>query len=259
MDTEMFLLLMQTQEYKDRTRAVMRYVTEASARTMLTETTSRVPSGPTYNSYKKSLKLVQIADQNPVFAVYGDSPEATVVDKSRDILIFRERNTGRRRDKGLEVLLRYQPWTADTLPYQPPSNQVEMRTRRVSEREVELVRKNIEAKRRDWTEDFARARVKVSSGNAVTDQKASSDLAYTALRLEYGLGGSRAVAHWRPALVAVKTQVERMFRRDDLLGRAMADWRYTGWKKWRSLSAELLPATVLDSIEPFQRKISQAG
>ena len=244
-------------ELELRAEAIRRYVAYTTAKLMLEEATARIPSGPAYNAYKKSLKLVQIPTGGAdVFAVYGEQPDATPVDASRDILVFRERNTGRRRDKGLEVLLQYQPWTADTLPYKPPDNQVETRTRRVSEREVELVRKRINEQKREWTEAFARARVKISQPGTDVAKEASTDLSYTALRLEYGLGGSRAVAHWRPALASVKERVAQLFTRDDILGKELIDPDAGEWKRWRSLSAEQVPATVQDSFDPFQTKIT---
>jgi hypothetical protein len=121
----------------------------------------------------------------------------------------------------------------------------------VSTREVEGVREKLQKSRPEWSKAFKDEGVKIDPSTKV---KATTDLAYTALRLEYGLGGSRSVAHWRPAIVATKQRVAALFE-SEVVGRAMLDWDFDGWKSWRNLSAAVVPGTEIDSFEEFQDKI----
>lgn len=252
LDTEDFFRMLRQGQLDARRKAVMRYITHTATKTVLDTVQSKIPSGPSYNTYRRSLKLVQFPTTDPVFAIIAES-KAEPVDSSRDVLYIRERNTGRRTPPEVKLLLQYQPWTADTLPLPPPTKFVEVIKRRVSEREVELVRKNVESKRREWTAAFTKAGVRLPQG-PVADSKAVPDIAYTAIRLEYGLGGSRAVAHWRPALASVRQQVTKIFS-DEEVGRALLDWSFSGWKRWRTLSEEFVPATVIESFDQFQDKL----
>jgi hypothetical protein len=245
------VLKMMRKNLVERQNLLKRFIAHTAAQTMLDDVRSAIPSGPAYNTYKSALKLVQFPTTEPVFAVTVEEARSEKTDSSRDILYFRERNTGRRLPPEVKILLQYQPWTADTLPFKPPEKNVEMRKRRVSEREVELVRQEIQKKRREWTGALNKAGVRIEP---VVGAEAVPDLTYTALRLEYGLGGSRAVAHWRPALVSVQQRVAQLFL-DDSTGKALFDPEYTGWMKWRTLSEEFVPATVIESFGQFQDKI----
>ena len=196
-----------------RQEAVQRYVVYNAAKIMLEEVISRIPTGADYASYRSSLRLVQSGVVNPVFAVAAEPAKVEEVDGSREVIYFEPKNA-RKPHPAVKLLMQYQPWTADTLPFKPPTS-------------IALISK----------------------------RKVSTDLAYTALRLEYGLGGSRSVAHWRPALVATQQRVAALFESDDQLARAMLDWDFDGWKAWRNLSAPPVPGTDIDSFEEFQDKI----
>lgn len=248
-----FVRMFQQDVLAERSEMVMRYITHGAASAMLEDVKSKIPSGPTYNTYKNALRLVQVPTKEPVFGIMADSPQKESSDNARDIIYFKLKNNGRRTPPEVKILLEYQPWTVDTLPIKPPEKYVEAQKRRVSEREVELVRKAINDKRRDWTEALTKLRIRIEP-MAPADTDAVPDVAYTALRLEYGLGGSRAVAHWRPALASVQQRVAQLFL-DDKVGKALMDPEDEDWKKWRSLSEEHVPATVIESFGQFQDKI----
>lgn len=251
-DTRMTLQMIENGFLALRAKAVRRYVVHSAAQIMLEEVVSRIPSGADYASYRSSLRVVQSGVVNPVFAVAAEPTKAEDVDGARDVLYFQPVNPRRPIEDSVRLLMKYQPWTVDMLPHQPSRRDAKVTKRTVSTREVELVRSKLAHTRPRWEAAFTKAGVKVAPAPKV---RAVRDLSYTALRLEYGLGGSRGVAHWRPAIVATKQRVQALFLQDDAIGRAMLDWTFDGWKSWRNLSAPTVSATAVDSYADFQDKI----
>jgi hypothetical protein len=250
MATRMTLAMIEQGFLKLRAEAIQRYIVYNAAKIMLEEVVSRIPTGADYAAYRSSLRLVQSGVVNPVFAVASEPTKAEEVDGARDVLYFKPKNA-RKPHPVVKLLMRYQPWTSDTLPFKPPTSIATTTKRKVSTREVEGVREKLQKSRPEWSKAFKDEGVKIDPSTKV---KATTDLAYTALRLEYGLGGSRSVAHWRPAIVATKQRVAALFE-SEVVGRAMLDWDFDGWKSWRNLSAAVVPGTEIDSFEEFQDKI----
>lgn len=250
MGTRMTLAMIEQGFLTLRAEAIQRYIVHNAAQIMLEEVVSRIPTGADYAAYRSSLRLVQSGVVNPVFAVASEPTKAEEIDGARDVLYFKPKNE-RKPHPVVKLLMQYQPWTADTLPFKPPTSIATVTKRRVSTREVEGVREKLLKSRPDWSKAFKDEGVKV---DPPTKFKATTDLSYTALRLEYGLGGSRSVAHWRPAIVATKQRVAALFE-SDVVGRAMLDWDFDGWKSWRNLSSPAVPGTEIDSFEEFQDKI----
>lgn len=234
-----------------RSEAVQRYVVYNAAKIMLEEVVSRIPTGADYASYRSSLRMVQSGVVNPVFAVAAEPAKVEEVDGAHEVIYFKPKNA-RKPHPAVKLLMQYQPWTADTLPFKPPASIALTSKRKVSAREVDGLREKLLKSRPEWTKAFKAEGVKIAPP---AKTEASTDLAYTALRLEYGLGGSRSVAHWRPALVATQQRVAALFESDDQLARAMLDWDFDGWKAWRNLSAPAVPGTDIESFEEFQDKI----
>jgi hypothetical protein len=239
---------------QERAEAIQRLVTHTAATVMLEEVQSKIPKGADYETYRSSLRLVQSGVINPVFAVAAEAKRGQDVKPDRDVIYFKPTNPRRGVSPGVQILMRYQPWAVDAVPYDPPANEAKRYFRRVSKFEVEGTRRRNAEKRKEWEAAFTKAGVKFSPLKPDPKIKASPDLSYTALRLEYGLGGSRSVAHWRPAIVATRQRVAALFT-SEVVGRAMLDWTFDGWKTWRNLSATPVPATTVETFTAFQDKI----
>ena len=242
-----------------RVAALERYMAYTAAQTMLKNVTAKIPQTPDYKAYRESLKVSQSGvPSSPIFSVDSVEPKAEEVEKDTDLLFFKVKGKGRL-DPGLKVLLEYQPWTQDTLPFTPPLNKAELKKRKVSKQTVIEVAQARAKDRPEWSRKLSEAGIRVDKSKAATlPDKATAvpDLMYTALRLEFGLGGAKAVAHWRPALQTTQTQMVKLFEGSDL-GRVLLGWKDSRWQKWRDLKADPTTATAAGSYAGFQSKITK--
>lgn len=240
-----------------RYAAMRRYLNMYAAERMLEEVKFRIPGGPSYTQYVQSLYVGESGTTDyPVFSVLADEPAAEAVQTDRDVIYLKPTNPNARLDPAIRVLIQNQPWTSDTLPFDPPSAKVRLVARKVTSAEVDRVRTAREKSRVEWTKELATYNVRVKpKGEIPKDTKAVQDLSFTALRLEYGLGNTKAVPHWRPALRETKQLVSDIFAKSDIFGRTLFDWKFKGWKSWRNLSAPVVPSKRVSALTSFQDKI----
>jgi hypothetical protein len=162
-------------------------------------------------------------------------------------------------DKVVEVLMDYQPWTLDTLPITPDPKKAVTISRKASRKAVEAVNKARKAQKREWTDALLHVGVRPPPKKEELDKpsiKGMPDFVYQALALEFGLGGVKSQAAWRPAMVKVNTLVASMFA-DNSAGfaEALLDWQNTEWKQWKSLSAKKVSLADVATFVGFQDKI----
>jgi len=241
-----------------RAAAIQRYLMYTAAQETLEAVVAKIPNKPEFSAYSKALRVVQSGlPKNPVFSVIAEGKEEPVI-VATDVLYFKPKKIRGRIDPVVGVLMQYQPWTTDTLPFEPPRKFADMVSRRVTRDEVNRVRKAREDSRSEWTQQLQKLGVqpKPKTEDEQAQTKAVADLTFMALRLEYGLGRTKAVAHWRPAIRSVKKRVEEMFASKKIAS-AMMNWKDNEWRKWRSLGADIVSSTDLDGIEKFQRKESE--
>ena len=242
-----------------RFQALQRFIVWSAAKMMREEVVSRIPRAPEYAAYRKSLEVVRSGPpSNPVFSLFGRS-KARPVEAKHDVILFRPRLVRGRVEDSVAVLIAHQPWTTDTLPFEPPKKLATMLVRRVTRDEVLRVAKLREADRPEWTRQLRALGVKSAPKKADTEEaSAVPDLAYTALRLEFGLGRTKAVAHWRPTIRSVKDRVEALFTSAEVAS-GLTDWQdETTWRRWSRAGSDLEMLTEADvsETEVFQSKVS---
>ncbi len=241
-----------------RAAAIRRYLMYTAAQETLEAVTAKIPNKPEFSAYRQALRVVQSGlPSNPVFSVIAEGKEEPVI-VATDVLYFKPKKIRGRIDPVVGVLMQHQPWTTDTLPFEPSRKFADLVSRRVTRDEVNRVRKAREETRSEWTQQLQKLGIqpKPKTEDEQAQTKAVSDLTFMALRLEYGLGRTKAVAHWRPAIRSVKKRVEEMFASKKIAS-AMMNWKDNEWRKWRSLGADVVSSTDLDGIEKFQRKESE--
>lgn len=263
MDMQQTLEMISNDFLRLRAEAIQRKITYDAATLMQEEVQNRIPRTAQYAAYRSALKIVQSGFASaPVFAIMADPAEAQseTVEGETDVLTFKLRGSKRRRSPGAEILVQYQPWTLSTLPFVPDPKDATMVKRKVSKREVEAVAKAREDDRQKWLAALQSAGIRPDppQSRIGKEVKATPDMTYLALRLEFGLGGSRAVAHWRPALGVVKERISKRFQADSggEFSDAMLNWRDTQWRKWSKLSAPNETLQRISRLQGFQRKIS---
>jgi hypothetical protein len=106
-----------------------------------------------------------------------------------------------KQDPGAIVLARHNPWTMDTLPYEPKRLWASLIARKVTEREVGQIIGMKQAGREGVKRELADAGIKIPARvhAVLLTRRVSRDIAFEVLRREFGLTRPH-VAHWRPAL-----------------------------------------------------------
>lgn len=241
-----------------RAKAIMREVTHMAAEMMLEEVQSKIPTGSQYTSYRDALHVVQSgAPSNPAFSVYAEATKAEQVQKDKDILYIKPAKKKGKIAPEVAILMKYQPWTQDTLPFTVQPKQGKLVIRTVSAREVTAVAKARAADQPKWSRELAEVGVQPDPAKAKVPENAKGlpDLAYTALRLEFGLGGTKAVAHWRPALQTVQQRVASVFKSGKFAD-ALLNWDNDEWRSWKNLSAPLVSSSTVADFQGFEDKVS---
>jgi hypothetical protein len=247
---------------EQRVKSIRRKVLFDAATRLHESVLLKLPQKPQYSAYRNALRIVEAGiGDDLVFAVQALPTEAEEIDKNTDIITFKptRKNKGKP-DPTVDVLIKYQPWTMDTLPLAPDPAYATLVSKRASNTMVKAVSKARELQRREWTDALLKAGTRLPPRKDDVDTtkiKGMPDFVYQALALEYGLGGVKAVAAWRPALVSVKGMVSKMFSSDSAgFAEALLDWQNTEWKKWRTLSAEKVSLSDIATFQGFQDKFT---
>jgi hypothetical protein len=185
------------------------------AEALLEQVTHKAPKGM-IKGYPDYLAVRKIASDVEGFTVFGVLPPGWAfaqrlrsVDVQRTVLYVRPRVVRGESDPAAVVLARLNPWTMDTLPYEPHRREASILARQVSEREA----KKIEQQRaRDRTEvvrelkDLGkpiRPKAKV-----LLTRRVSRDLFFEVCRSEFGIE-TASKPHWRPATQALTKVILR--------------------------------------------------
>lgn len=184
---------------------------------------------------------------------YAHRRRLTQADAPRTVLYVKPKLAGgKTMDPAAVTLWRSNPWTMDTLPYEPSKRVAQIISRRVSLKDAEKIeamrmaeRPRIEAElRTHGIESFRRNKV-------LLDQRVTVDLAYEVLRREFGLGDAPHVSHWRPAVRYVKTVLAKQQLKKYLRWLAVPSERR--WK--RPLVAKTGKVSDIRKVQRFQRYI----
>lgn len=144
---------------------------------------------------------------------YERSTRLRIDDVARTVLMVEQRNTYRP-DPGVAVLERYNPWTMDTLPYEP-GKVANLVSRKVTEREVNVIRERRQADRKAVDAELRSLDIKVNRAHpTLLQSKVERDVVFEVLRREYGAPGEKHQPHLRVGLSSLQRNIEpRLWRR----------------------------------------------
>jgi len=154
------------------------------------------------------------------------------------------------------VLERHNPWTMDTLPYEPSRFEASMTSRRVEEKEARKIetwrRQDLPMVRKELQELGVALR---PPAKVLLSRRVTRDIAFEVLRREFGVPPVQGRAHWRPAI----RMVPNIMARRSL--KSLEDWlSKTSDLTYRS--ANDLPiekASALKRLSRFQELVSAGG
>jgi len=188
-------------QLESRFKEVGKQLAYQSALFVLEEVQRRLPRGP----YRDSLQLVDVGDGTYAIQAKSTTQKVSDVDAESTVLYVRAKSRRvLRLHPEIGVLAKHSPWTMGTLPFFPSRRYAKVISRKVRRSELENVVEDRKKDRPVWKAELENLGVRPDV-KLVIPPKAQvvPDVAFEALRIEFGLGGKRSRAHWRPALQAL--------------------------------------------------------
>lgn len=263
-----------TKGKRNRMTAFARLTSRNAADFILREVKRRIPpKTDELRAYRDSLVALDVRPMRvgktlAYPTVIMSDPKVTVLDdaeegKDTTLLWIRPSRRSGRTDPAVAVLVRFSPWTRDTIPWWPPRGRADVVVSKVREDEWN----NVHA---DRLRDLPRA-IKMLTDAGVRARKPTAKqnngrtvlegLALMAIRMEYGLPGAPVVApHWRPALRALRSRGLKNI----MAGRSgpykeakrtMIDPNYSGWKTVRKRRMAGDPDTLRRDLRGFTKAL----
>jgi hypothetical protein len=250
-------------EWGERSRKLRSQFTYLATEYLLANLTGRIPSDPAYAIYRRGLEVVQVpvgADED-AFAVRVNpkAKRVTKLDGRRMLFYVRPRKRGRKTLPEIEVLASFSPWTLDTLPFRPSPKQASLISRKVAKREVLRVSEQLRRRRPEWSRALNELGVRGIRRDqdlvAPRGLEALPDIALDAVKLEFGLGTTKAKAHWRPALLWLqKRGLREMLKREKDLKSTLIKSEFQRWQKWPK-RIKKIKASDAKSFIGFQKRL----
>ena len=165
-------------------------------------------------------------------------------------------------DRPLEMLAELSPWPAAAMPFVPDKTDARLVSRAVSEQEYRArVDQMIDDK--DSRETLAKLGLvgktvprsvavrKLLSRRLLKSIEVEEDLAWKALRVEFGIGDEPHVQHWRPALKKAAGPPEKMLE-------AMVEFLHGDERALEKYALAYARGEVTESAERFQDMLGNA-
>ena len=245
-------------ELPERIDSTIRDMMQNAAVELLDALRTSIPDVEDYKEYQDSLGAYEVIDPLSEWVTTGvfshsKGSHLRVIDTSRTVLYIQPRSIGGEYSDAAVVLQEYEPWTVNTLPYEPTPREAEVIARQVSSREVKAVETHLASQ---IPAVHARLRnVGVTSFRGAGElimRKVTVDLAFFALRTELGLQGYPHIPHWRPALKKIVSDPRK------LMGKRVIDTmtkpNFYGWKHPDAM--EPIPISEAEETEGFQDRIA---
>jgi len=246
-----------TDEWRERLAAFITALPQEISEKILEDVVALAPTD--IPKYPDMLKVVQIPRQGE-WEVAGVIPPGwnysqrlKASDVQRTIIdIFPKMRGGEVVSEAAVVLSRNNPWTMQTLPYEPERKEASIRARRVDEKIVKEIERQREAKRREVNNELRSLGVPLrEAGRVLLSRRVSRDIVFEVLRREKGIG-MPGKAHWRPAIRAVYTQHFNDIMKE--LGKWMSDPENEDWRRSRTLPVEA--ASIIKRVGEFQDRVA---
>jgi len=200
-------------QWPERIAAIVKVFPQMVAMDTLEQIKSGAPRG--IEGYPDMLRVRDIPSQGgwELSAIlppgWAFSQRLRQVDVKRTVLYVRPKVVGGEVvDEGAVVLERLNPWTMDTLPYEPDRRGASIMSRRVTEREARPIefekRRELPQVRRELRSLGITLRPK---GKVALSRRVTRDLAFEVLRYEFGIPPIPGRAHWKPAIRMVPATI----------------------------------------------------
>lgn len=219
-------------ELPERSRKMMSQLSYDAASEVKETLQRKIPGSSEYDTYRNSLSVEKFAGIGKIQDSFGivatpKTEKARNQKANATIVFIKSRN---QKSKTVAILEQFSPWTLDTLPFKPSQKQAVVRFRKVTPAEYEQIKQQRTQDRPRWSAALQRL---PGTLDQEPELKGFPDVGFTALRLEFGLGGEPAVAHWRPAISDfVDRQINEFSRKGSKYNKVFSQLRNNAWMTW---------------------------
>jgi hypothetical protein len=252
-------------EWPERSRAMRNYIVYLAAKYVHDQMLDKIPKKDEWRAYRMGLTVGMMMGGEPgsdVFAVYVDPKHRKVrsLNVQRTLIFVKPRRKSRRPKKEVALLEKYNPWTFETMPFQPSKADAIIVHKKVSQTTIDRVTKQKKKILRTFTKELSkighRAVNKRNKLKVSRRLKKIPDVVMSALKLEFGLGTDKAKPHWRPAIRKLLRSGFREFRRSHhALTYAMTRSNFQGWRKWPPRVRHRVRMNDVRLFKNFQQKL----
>jgi hypothetical protein len=240
-----------------RTRAIMEHFPHELAKAGLNSLHRDAPKG--ISGYPELLNVYQFelpgvdASAGIMARPGAHGSKVSKKDVARSVFYVRPKKVKGKYDPGATILARGNPWTADSMPYEPDRKAAFFISRMVSQREADIIRRRHLEASKDVEAELLEVGIKpVKTTRQLVGRGVTRDLAFEVLRSEFGVNAPNQ-AHWRPMLkevrvVHVPRTMKRMFR-----------WfSVPSEKRWMSpVQAQRGKPAMVKHVQKFQNVVSK--
>lgn len=244
-------------ELDDRIAGIVREFPGRIADAMLLEVMAKAPKGKVarYPSMLETRRF-KVPGVDAASGVVGMIRATKLKPKeAKDTVLYvHPRKIDGAADPAAMILAEHNPWTMETLPYEPSKRAANIVARKVRPSQATRVAAERRAEAKGVQQRLLEAGVKAARKHpALIERTVTPDVAMQVLRMEFGLDGPDQ-SHWRPALRAVRrTHTKRILKS---LGRWLWVPSELRWRK--KVTTRMGRGDTLRRIRPFQAKIATA-
>jgi hypothetical protein len=251
-------------QWPKRTERIRRLIPYLASKYVHQKILEKIPNEADWTAYRSSLETVKVSGVGKGISAHAlrAAPRSRRVrdsDIKLTVLYVQPTKRPSRVKPEIEILKKYSPWTAETLPFLPKKSEALVVSRKVSKRVRSNVAKAREKDRPEWRKELTRVgrpEDKKTKLDLPPRISAVPDVALDALRLEFGYRGAKSVPHWKPAIRELMANgVRSLFRTDRRIIQTFQDLRFKAWKRWPPSVSQTIGLPEARKYVPFQNKL----
>lgn len=226
---------------------------------------AKLPRGSDYRAYRQGLEVAKIrglgeGEYGYALQINMKSPLVRKIRPNQVLLYVHAKKRSTRTDPTVAVLEKYNPWTVDSLPFTPNPKVGFVKTKKVR---APVVVKTTQARMKQksaWSRELAH----VGHRDVHKDRRLKIPkkvqflpaIALEAMKMEFGLGGSKSQPLWRMGVRhALQGGIRAVLRNPKYLVFPLTRPSYKLWKKWPPRTKNFIPATQAKKYTGFQKKL----
>lgn len=226
---------------------------------------SKLPRGADYRAYRQGLEVAKVRGVGEgevayVVQVNMSSPLVRKIRPNQILLYVHAKKRATRTDPAVAILEKYNPWTVDSLPFTPDPKLGYVKTKKVRGTIVVKTTTARQRQRSAWSRELNNVghrdihkdrRLKIPKKVQILPA-----IALEAMKLEFGLGGSKQRPFWRLGVRhALQGGIQHALRNPKYLVFPLTKPSYKLWKKWPPRTKHFVQVAQVKKYGDFQKKL----